>query len=944
MKGLIHKKDLLLVVLPVFLFSGLNIKSYGFPDSKPESVERVITVGDRINGMATLMYRNYPEKIYVQTDKPIYNPSDTVWYKVWMLQGGTLFPTEKSRIVYVDLINEQNYVVESKKYIVNTGNSNGEFILPKEFQKNGLYRIRAYTRWQKNFGDSAYFEKVIPIWEVKGKIQDDKAFVTELNKQGDKVFVSQNEIQKRKQKETEDKLLRKEKMQNRAFDLDLQFLPEGGTLVAGLANKVAFKALSPDGRSVPVEGTILDQDSTEVTSFASEHKGMGAFLLVPERDKRYMARLFNNQIIALPAVEQQGIKLSVISKPTSDTLALSVNATMDIVDNLTTFSMLVESRGLLQQNAYTIQMNRSRVIISIPKDSLESGINRFTLFTTNGEPLCERLVYINKKDEINFDVQAFWESTSATNQMLTLKISPRIKDNNTQAAFAISVTNKNSVPFDSIQKTLRSEMLLSSDLKGYIEEPGYYFNHPYDSICKQLDLLMLTHGWSGFSWDDATKRSFSYHPDTALAVSGRVENLLGKPVSGRKISLLAQGGRFVADQSISDATGRFNFNNLNVRENSIVRVKIEKEKGKRLIGLGITFDSLDNRPSFPIIANKDFLYDANETDNLLESYEDKLKKDELFMDSLRKRYGVHLLGEVTVDERRRIQNSYNRSGSGEGNIVLGPETIGKYDAFANVIDILKAEVPGFKNDYCTMRDENGMRVHSDYPHYNINGKVLYFQIDFEIINRYTSSIKRSVEITKNPFTGQDEPSFPNAEDTEYGQMTRVDDILEAMVGADIRGVEVLTTGDNLFNYRGSVPVLDKSYRPIASVVVITTKDGGGPREKLSQGTFITKLQGGATPRRFYIPKYYPEDPFDRIDFDKKQTLYWNPLLLTGGEPVEIKIPVGASMKDNLQLEIEGSDLNGHIGTKQQPVILTKRVLNEEERRSEALKDFLRNGL
>ncbi|MDD2525754.1 MAG: hypothetical protein PHH63_05510, partial [Bacteroidales bacterium] len=916
---------------------------YSFPENKPETNRGVVNVGERINGLATLMVKNYPEKIYVQTDKPIYSPNDTVWYKIWMLQSGTLFPTQKSRIVYVDLINEQNLVVGSKKYIVNTGNSNGEFILPKEFQKSGLYRIRAYTRWQKNFGDSAYFEKVIPIWDNQKNPSDEKPYVAELNALGERVFVSQKEIQKRKQKETEAQLQRKEQMEKRAFDLDVQFLPEGGTLVAGLPSRVAFKALSPDGRSVPVEGVVLDQEGKEILSFSSEHKGMGSFLLVPEKNKKYTARLFNNQSIALPAVEQQGVGLSVLSKPLSDTLALAIHATPEVVESSRTYTLLVESRGLLRKNAYTVHTNRSRVMILIPKDSLQSGINRFTLFTTDGEPLCERLVYVNNKDEIDFDVQAYWEAKSATDQMLTLKILPRIKNEIIQAAFAISLTNKNTVPVDTIQKTLRSEMLLSSDLKGYIEEPGYYFNHPYDSICTQLDLLLLTHGWSGFSWDDATKRSFTYHPDTALTVSGKVDNLVGKPVPGRKISLLAQGGKLVADQCISDATGHFSFNNLDVRESSVVRVKIEKEKGKRLVGLGITFDTLYEKPSFPILANKDFLYDANQTGRLLETYEDKMREDELFMDSLRKRYGVHLLDEVTVEERRKIEKSYNRSGGG-ANIILGGETIGKYDRFANVIDILKAEIPGFKKSYCDMYDLNGKKMQSDYPHYNINGKPAFFQIDFDVINRYIGKNTRIVTNNTNPFTGQQEPWFPNAEDTEYGQMARVENMLEALVGSDIRGVEILTTKDNLFNYRGSIPVLDAGFRTLGSVIVITTKDGSGPREKLSQGTFITKIEGGATPRRFYVPKYYPEDPFDRIDFDQKQTVYWNPLLLTGGGPVEIQIPVGAFMKDNLQLEIEGSDLNGHIGTKRQPVTITKRVMNEEERRSEAIKDFLRNGL
>lgn len=931
------------LLLAFCLYGGLSTTCYSFPENKPETNRGVVNVGERINGLATLMVKNYPEKIYVQTDKPIYSPNDTVWYKIWMLQSGTLFPTQKSRIVYVDLINEQNLVVGSKKYIVNTGNSNGEFILPKEFQKSGLYRIRAYTRWQKNFGDSAYFEKVIPIWDNQKNPSDEKPYVAELNALGERVFVSQKEIQKRKQKETEAQLQRKEQMEKRAFDLDVQFLPEGGTLVAGLPSRVAFKALSPDGRSVPVEGVVLDQEGKEILSFSSEHKGMGSFLLVTEKNKKYTARLFNNQSIALPAVEQQGVGLSVLSKPLSDTLALAIHATPEVVESSRTYTLLVESRGLLRKNAYTVHTNRSRVMILIPKDSLQSGINRFTLFTTDGEPLCERLVYVNNKDEIDFDVQAYWEAKSATDQMLTLKILPRIKNENIQAAFAISLTNKNTVPVDTIQKTLRSEMLLSSDLKGYIEEPGYYFNHPYDSICTQLDLLLLTHGWSGFSWDDATKRSFTYHPDTALTVSGKVDNLVGKPVPGRKISLLAQGGKLVADQCISDATGHFSFNNLDVRESSVVRVKIEKEKGKRLVGLGITFDTLYEKPSFPILANKDFLYDANQTGRLLETYEDKMREDELFMDSLRKRYGVHLLDEVTVEERRRIEKSYNRSGGG-ANIILGGETIGKYDRFANVIDILKAEIPGFKKSYCDMYDLNGKKMQSDYPHYNINGKPAFFQIDFDVINRYIGKNTRIVTNNTNPFTGQQEPWFPNAEDTEYGQMARVENMLEALVGSDIRGVEILTTKDNLFNYRGSIPVLDAGFRTLGSVIVITTKDGSGPREKLSQGTFITKIEGGATPRRFYVPKYYPEDPFDRIDFDQKQTVYWNPLLLTGGGPVEIQIPVGAFMKDNLQLEIEGSDLNGHIGTKRQPVTITKRVMNEEERRSEAIKDFLRNGL
>ncbi len=133
--------------------------------------------------------------------------------------------------------------------------------------------------------------------------------------------------------------------------------------------------------------------------------------------------------------------------------------------------------------------------------------------------------------------------------MMTLKIRPQLNEEHVAGSFAVSITDKNRVPVDSSQKTFRSEMLLASDLKGFIEEPAYYFNNPYDSICKQLDLLMLTHGWSGYSWDDVTRKNFSYLPDTNFTISGTVTNLLGKPIQGRNISLIVQGGKIIVQMS-----------------------------------------------------------------------------------------------------------------------------------------------------------------------------------------------------------------------------------------------------------------------------------------------------------------------------------------------------------------------------------------------------------
>ena len=965
MKDLSRKRLLRTLMLVTLVLTSQSTWSKSSLTDVMMKDKKPISLGQRITSMASLMRDNYPEKIYIQTDRPIYNLYDTIWYKVWVMQAGTLLPTEKSQLVYVDLINEANRVTQTAQYTLKGGSANGQFVLTKAIQDKGIYRIRAYTRWQKNFGDSTCFEKIIPIWGDKDKEQENKRFVSITNAANRELFITQGQFQKRKQKAEEEKLLKAQKRAKRELELDVQFLPEGGKLIAGVANKVAFKALFPDGRSVAVEGTIVDQEGKDVVSFASEHKGMGSFLLVPDIGKHYSARLFNDQLIPLPPVEKEGVTLMIVSKPTSDTLVVAINASLDVVSNQSQFTLLAESRGLPTKEAFNIRMNKSRVLLPIPKENLKSGINRLTLFTADGQPLCERLVYIDRKDELKFDVKANWEVKSDTVQRMTLKIRPQLSGDPVAGSFAVSITNRNRVPVDSIQKTFRSEMLLSSDLKGFIETPGYYFNNPYDSICKQLDLLLITHGWRGYGWDDVTRKNFTHRPDTAFSVSGSIVNLLLKPIAGRRVSLFVQGGKTIAKDTRTDKNGCFAFTNLDIRETSMARINIEKTKNKRNLGLGLKLDTICEKPSFRIVPLEDYLYESEEIDTLMFGYKDKKEENNVYLDSLRKQKGIHLLGEVTVTEKKKIKNSYNRSGSGVADIVIDSVQIGRYDAYANVIDILKAEIPGFKKDYSSPKEEGGVSEFKAFDNYNIDGRPVFFQIDAEIINKYNSITSASNDAVVSDFVGRSNSlqkrqhdtlnkvfdhilnprtetdivrvsvdSAPqsgiglmNAEDWEYGKMARLENILKTIPGKEVRGIEVLTTRENLSNYNDQQEssVLDNNSRPIASVIIITTKSGRGPWDRTGQSTCFLQLAGGSIPKNFYVPKYYPKDPIDQINYDGKHVYYWNPALLTNGEQdVEVSFPVGAYMKGNLQLEIEGTDLNGHIGTQRQEINLNPK--------------------
>ncbi len=153
MKARLYIRISFLYVIIVLFITSMNGWSHTSQDNT-ETGNKQISLGQRITGMATLMRDNYQEKIYIQTDRPIYNLYDTIWYKVWVMQAGTLLPTGKSQLVYVDLINEANRVTQTAQYTLSGGSANGQFVLTKAIQDKGVYRIRAYTRWQKNFGDS----------------------------------------------------------------------------------------------------------------------------------------------------------------------------------------------------------------------------------------------------------------------------------------------------------------------------------------------------------------------------------------------------------------------------------------------------------------------------------------------------------------------------------------------------------------------------------------------------------------------------------------------------------------------------------------------------------------------------------------------------------------------------------------------------------------------
>lgn len=891
-------------------------------------VEGELSLQEKINRMDTLLAENYQEKIYLQTDRPVYNLRDTIWYKALVLQAESLQPTEKSHILYVDLINEKNVVTQTAQYPLKGGTAYGQFILPNTLSERGTFRLRAYTRWMKNFNDSICgFEKRIPIWSEERE-KEEKKYVTIYNKAGDPFFLTPKQYKRYQERKRE-----KEGSEAVAsLELDVQFLPEGGNLVAGVPNRVAFKSLFPDGKGIDISGSVEDEEGNVCTSFSSSYKGMGSFVFTPEKGRRYRAVLSTDQVIDLPEVEEEGISLMAFSKATSDTLQLVLSVSPRLVEQQRQFFLLLESRGLLK-SAFQINANRPRITMRIPNDSLLTGVNRVLLFTPEGEAVCERLIYVNKKEEeLAIGLKASWDIKADSLQHMTLTLSPTLEGSDCQAALAVSVTNKRIVPVDSLQDNILSKMYLTGDLKGYIEDPGYYFNRPYDEMADKIDLVMMTHGWAGYNWSTDLRRSFNYTADTTFNISGRITNLTGKGIKDKEISLFLQGGKTTVDKTTSGADGRFLFSNLNVVGNSIARLKIEDSR-KELIGIGMRLDSANARPQYPLRPINELLFENDKADSLMQAYKRQIDGDKRSLDSLKKRRGILVLDEIVINEKKRVKGSYNRSMLSDH--MIDSTQINKYDAYTNVIDIMQAEIPGFEKSNRNTRGADGRIQYRQFETYMINSKPVFFQVDAEIIAGHESLTEatNSMIVSNTENSELTKEGGSNAEDSEYAKMDLIDNILESIPGNEVKAIEVLTSRSNLANYnietvgqdsstKGLLPVLDQDKRPVASVVIITTKDGKGVRSRQPIGTYFLTMRGASQSRKFYVPQYYPTDVYDQTRYDQKPLVYWNPNVLTDGQKsIEITFPVGAYMKEDLQIEIEGSDLNGHIGRLQQSIKL-----------------------
>ena len=417
----------------------------------------------KIDSMMTIYADNFPqEKVHVHFDKSAYNAGETIWFKAYIFIGSD--PSLISKNFYTELSDADGNIVQRKVAPVLGSTASGSFDVPIT-TKNSRLHFRAYTTWMLNFDTAFMYEKEIRILNIAPDSSTVKTPSTERY---------------------------------------LQFFPESGDMIAGLENIVAFKATDHFGLPVEIKGSLKDATGKTILDFKTVHDGMGKLLITPEKTD-VLSAVWKDDLGAehhtdLPAVKSAGVGLKLVAANKKVFFSVARSA-----DNATEYSHVTIIGHMHQHLVYKAKVNLEENFMSggtIPTEQLPSGIMQVTVFNNNDQPVAERVVFINNHD-YEFSPRLAVTAKSIVKRgrnEIEITIPDTLRSN-----FSIAITDADADGNKINDDNIISRLLLTGDIKGYVHNPYYYFSDNSDSTADYLDLVMLTHGWRRFKWDQLAR-------------------------------------------------------------------------------------------------------------------------------------------------------------------------------------------------------------------------------------------------------------------------------------------------------------------------------------------------------------------------------------------------------------------------------------------------------
>jgi hypothetical protein len=570
---------------------------------------------------------NPQEKVYLHTDRPHYAINDTIWFKAYVTIGGQHHLSAKSGALYVELVNEKDSVAQLLKLPLFAGMTKGCFALTEEMGV-GNYRLRAYTQWMRNAGPEYFYDRPFvispeesesvfgsvrlnfarqstdenvveaiikytdstgyPLSDILVKYNLRKDYKTIYTGRGitdDKgVFrarlsglpseaVAMSHLVTRLELEDGNVVTKTFPMKIQAKEVDIQFFPEGGQLLCGAAQRIAYKVTGTDGLGISVSGQLTGAGVRQAMEFKSNQFGMG-YINTEVNCKQQGQVTFtmpdgSKTSRRLPAPQPYGHSLLVDYQPEDFRARVSVRQALPDAAYTQNLYLLLQSGGVAYY-ATEVSMSDDMASLDVSLKGMPTGIAQFTLFAETGEPLAERVIFVQQDDQMKVAMKTD-KTEYRDREMVSLELeTSALQDKYPPADFSIAVYSEDAVSSDATRETtIFSQLLLSADIKGYVEQPNYYFDQPTSLTRKNLDVLMMTQGYRRFSWRNLNSGKIepSYYPaeNLNLAVTGKLVGLWHQKIPFGKVFLVNNElGIVMADTT--DENGRFSFNNLVITE------------------------------------------------------------------------------------------------------------------------------------------------------------------------------------------------------------------------------------------------------------------------------------------------------------------------------------------------------------------------------------------
>ena len=649
------------------------------------------TMQDTIIANFSLMERIPKEKLYLHLDKPFYGAGEKIWFKGYLVNATTHQDNSQSNFIITELINRSDSIVERKKIRRDSLGFHNAFTLPATLPA-GDYYLRGYSNWMLNEDPDFFFSRNIKIGNsidntivssIEYQQEDDTHYTAKIkftsnvqavfeNTTIKYLYLENGKIKNKGKKKTDENgwisislpdlkspAARRIEVEfddpqyiyKRTFylpvftnDFDVKFFPEGGALLSIPHQNVAFKVQGADGFSKEVEGFLFNSKGDTLTNFRSEHNGMGIFTMNPVDNETYYVTARTNDSITkrfdLPAIEPKGISIAMSHYKQEIRYEIQKTEATEWPQKL---FLLAHTRGKL---AILQPINPERTFGKMNDSLFTEGITHFMLIDQQGNALSERLVFVPDHKPNQWQITAD-QPTYGKREKVSLQIAAKDNEGNpVEGTFSVSITDRKSIQPDSLADNILSNLLLTSDLKGYVEDPAYYFLNQDARTLRSIDYLMMTHGWRRHKMENVLRTpslNFTNYIEKGQTISGRIMGFFGANVKKGPICVLAPKYNIIATTE-TDEKGQF-IVNTSFRDSTTFLVQARTKKG--FAGVDILMDP----PQYPVATHKAPYFNGAAT--FMEDYLMNTR-DQYYMEGGMR---VYNLKEVTVTAKRERPSS-----------------------------------------------------------------------------------------------------------------------------------------------------------------------------------------------------------------------------------------------------------------------------------------------